>query len=712
MRCGHIVRFSRIAVLAVLVGVQLALIASPGLATQPVRNTAPDVAGQWSPVLNWPLVAIHAELLPTGNVLMWDAWNDDGASARIWHPDSQAFVAAPESYAHLFCSGHTALADGKQLVIGGHNGSSAYGIVSTETYDPASGNWTPAANMHVARWYPSATTLSDGRVLALGGQSTPDVYAEIPEIYDPSANTWTQLPTAQLNVDEYPHVYVTPAGKVFLNAGPDGHSRALDIGSQIWTDLGVNPASTGITAMYRPGKIISAGGDSGAYGDPVRDITAVIDLNQPTPSWRQTSAMHLARSLHNLVVLPDGNVLAIGGSTIAGLTSTTGRLEAEMWDVGAEAWTTMAAMHDPRMYHSTALLLPDGRVLVAGGGRIDPAPDYLTAEIYSPPYLFKGVRPTISSAPATVTYGAAMTVQTPDAANIASVALVRLSSVTHSFNMEQRFIDLPFAAGASSLNVQSPANANLAPPGYYMLFVVNASGVPSVAKIVQVVSHVASVTLTGPPDGGTVSGTAIALAATAVTDVGVASAQFLLDGAPFGPAVTSAPYATVWNSTTATNGTHTIGAQIRDILGNAILAPVRTVTVANSPPLALATITPASGPSTGGSEVTITGSGFQSGTTVTFGSIPATAVTVVGGTTITAVTPAHGVGAVSVTAANPGGQSVTLDAGFTYGTANPLPGAKPTVPSGMTAPNPLPSAARPTAPPAQGGTPVPAPQRR
>ncbi|HTU00284.1 MAG TPA: galactose oxidase early set domain-containing protein, partial [Candidatus Sulfotelmatobacter sp.] len=149
-------------------------------------------------------------------------------------------------------------------------------------------------------------------------------------------------------------------------------------------------------------------------------------------------------------------------------------------------WSLMSSMQMARTYHEVALLLPDGRVLVGGGGGCCGAPDQYNAEIFSPPYLFKGPRPTIASMASTATYGAQVFVTTPDAASIASVALMRLGSVTHQFDRDQRYLPLAFTSGGNGLNVTMPANSNLAPPGDYMLFIVNGSGIPSVAAMVTI----------------------------------------------------------------------------------------------------------------------------------------------------------------------------------------------------------------------------------
>ena len=246
----------------------------------------------------------------------------------------------------------------------------------------------------------------------------------------------------------------------------------------------------GSAVMYRPGKILKSGTAAANNGSTEASGAAayVLDMTAAVPTWRQTNSMHFPRSYHTLTVLPDGTVLVTGGGMTKDSTDVADAVyDAEIWSPQTETWTTVSRMQRPRLYHSTALLLPDGRVLVAGGGRNSRSSlKELNAEIYSPPYLFNGPRPTITAIPSSVAYGSNLTVQTPNAATITSVALLRPGSMTHGFNQEQRFIPLTFQQATGALTVQAPANANLAPPGYYMLFILNSSGVPSVASFIRV----------------------------------------------------------------------------------------------------------------------------------------------------------------------------------------------------------------------------------
>ncbi len=565
---------------------------------------APSDEGAWSAPVSWPLVAVHLSLTPTGQVLAIDGFDDATNSERLWDPQTGIFTAVPYGR-NLFCSGHIQLPDGRTLIVGGHVG--AYdGLQDTTLFDSTTRTYVRGADMSVPRWYPTATQLPDGRVLTFAGDSivqdrpgqlppfSDASVNSLPSTYDPRTNTWTDHPGARLTTPLYPYMFVLSDGRV-LDVGPDTTTRALNTSSWTWSVVGESPFDGHSAVMYRPNKIMK----SGAWADPDFRLgsafnshgrTAVIDMNAATPAWRETASMSNARSYHNLTLLPDGTVLASGGGTRSdGVDIARSVLPAEIWNPDTETWTTAASLQNGRLYHSTALLLPDGRVLMAGGGQLpgSSAVNQRNAEIYSPPYLFKGPRPTIGSSPSTMTYGTSFNVSTPDAARIAKVSLIRSPSVTHAIDMNQRFQFLPFTAGAGSLTVQAPANANLAPPGDYLLFLVDTDGVPSVGRFVRGAAPPdttpPSVSVTAPTGGSTVSNT-IPVTATAADDDSVAGVRFELDGASLGAEDTSAPYSVSWDTRTATNGSHTLTAVARDIAGNATTSAPVAVTVGNTGP--------------------------------------------------------------------------------------------------------------------------------
>jgi hypothetical protein len=193
----------------------------------------------------------------------------------------------------------------------------------------------------------------------------------------------------------------------------------------------------------------------------------------------------------NLTILADGTVLATGGSSACGFTNESGVVyPAEVWNPATEQWSVLASMRVFRVYHSTAILLPDGRVLSAGSGDNDASTSQHSAEVFTPPYLYSSdgtlaSRPTYSLSATVLGYGQPVTISSPDAASISKVTLIHLSAVTHAFNESQRLNTLSFTVDPSgtSLTVTTPSSGNLAPPGPYMLFVINSSGVPSVAQI-------------------------------------------------------------------------------------------------------------------------------------------------------------------------------------------------------------------------------------
>ena len=451
-------------------------------------SSDPSVIGSWGPVMNWPLVALHMTLMPNGKVLVWDD-HTNGTGAGVFDPATNAVTTIPFNNANLFCAGHNLLPDGRVFVAGGHQAVHV-GIANTTLFSPTTQNWSNAQQMAVGRWYPTVTTLPDGRMLTLSGEiNCDDCNALIPEIFNPATGNWTTLPNAPLDLPYYPHAFVLPNGRIIVTGANKRETQTymLDVASQLWTTVDTLRLHAGSSVMYLPGKFMKSGRgrDPDLPGAPSVETTYVLDMTTGTPQWRQTASMAYPRTQHNLTLLPDGSVLATGGGINSDVFDPNAPiLQPELWDPVTETWTLMASMQIPRIYHSTAALMPDGRVLSAGGGRW--GPDHLDAEFYSPPYLFKGPRPTITSAPSSVGWGANFFVGTPNGANIGAVNLLRLSSVTHAFNMNQRFVKLTFQQTAGGLTVQSPANANLAPPGHYMLFILDNNGVPSVASIVRI----------------------------------------------------------------------------------------------------------------------------------------------------------------------------------------------------------------------------------
>lgn len=479
----------------------------------------PELVGQWSELMEWPVVAIHAHLLPTGEVLFWDRHDfvdgdpqaqelSPGSHAvgaadtkpRLWNPvtGQLRFAALPPTGYDLFCAGHAFLPSGLLHVAGGHILDNV-GLPSAAVYDAAADRWTQLADMSEGRWYPTNTALDDGDVLVISGTiDCIDLDGDLkcdravqnltPEVWEAATGSWRPLTTAQLALPLYPFMYLMPEGQV-CTFGPQSQAQCLaTAGTGAWSSL---PASGlnrdyGSSVLYDDGRVLIVGG-----GLSPTASAQIIDLTQPTPAWSATGSMSFRRRQLNATLLPDGSVLATGGTAAAGFNNATGAVyAAEVWKPASGHWTQLAAMAETRIYHSTALLLPDGRVLSAGGGhpsdRVNGDPDHFNAEIYSPPYLFRGPRPVIAAAPARVTYGETFQVTTPDAASIAAVNWLRLGSVTHAFNQNQRINHLTFTSSVGGVAVTAPADANLCPPGHYMLFLINGNGVPSLASLVQI----------------------------------------------------------------------------------------------------------------------------------------------------------------------------------------------------------------------------------
>jgi hypothetical protein len=409
------------------------------------------------------------------------------------------------------------LSDGRLFVAGGHI-ADAVGEPRACIYDPVKDLWTEMPRMNAGRWYPSCLTLPSGDVLTIAGDIgqkggvnlVPQVFVvgdnSLKNLGHPTSH-WRSLTGAQAAVPNYPLLHVAPNGQVFM-AGRLKQTKYLDTsGKGKWTTVGDQSVQRyfGSSVMYEPGKVLVLGGN-----EPPVKTAEIIDLNKSKPKWQKTDSMYYARIMQNATLLADGTVFVSGGSSTSALNGAAAAVSiTELWDPKTGHWTKMHAQHERRLYHSTAILLPDGTVLSAGGGEPDgggadrpidliKAPLYSlnlnahrNAQIFSPPYLFRGPRPVINSSPQSVGYGAKFQVMTPSS-RIQRVTLVRLSSTTHGQNFNQRFNELSFTyqgRGAKTrvvpLTVTAPPNRNVAPPGHYLLFILDTLGVPSVAKIIR-----------------------------------------------------------------------------------------------------------------------------------------------------------------------------------------------------------------------------------
>ena len=567
---------------------------------------APQDVGEWGPVVDWPVVGVHVALLSDGKVLAYDSIGDtatenypvhDHTRATVWDPATGIQTPVNVENFNVFCSGLAHLLDGRLFLAGGNKDAQLNGIVQTHIFDPAGYSWSLGPNMAAGRWYPSVTPLHNGEMLITSGRvNTPEVRT--------LAGGLRALSTASLSLPLYPWMDVAPDGRAFYS-GPDQTLRALDTsGTGAWQSLGQRDTINrdyGGHALFDVGKTLVAG------GGPSSKDARVIDVNGTSPVVSATAPMAFGRRQHNLTVLADGSVLATGGlSSGAGLVDlNAGVYPAELWNPVTGQWRTLAAMQITRQYHSTALLLADGRVLSSGGGICGTCDQvgYLgkNAEVFSPPYLFEAdgtlaPRPVIDAAPASSGYDAPIEIATGNPAAIAKVGLVRLSAVTHSDNMEQRYIPLSFTRGATSLTATAPTNANVAPPGPYMLFLVDTNGVPSVAHMVTVQSGASppTVTLTQPANGATFAAPAtVSLAASASDDGTVTRVEFFNGAAKLGED-TTAPYSFTWGGVGA--GTYTITARATDDLGTSTTSAPSTITVsaANTAPIVSIT-SPANG---------------------------------------------------------------------------------------------------------------------
>lgn len=456
------------------------------------------VQGQWTtlPFL-MPINPVHMALMNDGKVLIVSGSGslptNTSYAAAVWDPQSGALTVQPLAW-DMFCNGMAILPDGRPLVVGGTvQYDPFFGARTTAAYDPATGAFTNQASMAHGRWYPTVISLGDGSLMTFSGLSDTGATNTTVEIFKAGAG-WSPEYAAPWTPPLYPRLHLLPNGTVFYS-GSTTSSSLFDPVTHIWK---LNVAQTnyaiersyGTSVLlpltpansYKPTVMIMGG------GDPATATTELIDLSAASPQWVFGPPMSQARVQMNATLLPNGKVVALGGS-VNEENDSTASFNTDLYDPATNTFTTGAPNVFPRLYHSNALLLPDATVLVTGS---NPARGIYEqhSEIYSPGYLFKAdgspaTRPVIAAATTTLVYGGAFQVQTPDAARIGTVVLMRPGAPTHSFDMEQRLVGLAFTVGSGVLNVTAPSSGQIAPPGYYMLFIVDSAGVPSIAQFVQ-----------------------------------------------------------------------------------------------------------------------------------------------------------------------------------------------------------------------------------
>ncbi|HEX5576394.1 MAG TPA: PKD domain-containing protein [Gemmatimonadales bacterium] len=445
--------------------------------------------GSWTAPFAWPIVPLQVSLLPNGKVL---AWGHTG-QPQVWDPETGSFTEVTEPV-ELFCAGQTLLADGRVLAAGGHI-TNGHGLPAISIFDWRSNSWSSANLMQRGRWYPTATTLGTGEVVITAGRDQNGSVVTIPEIW--SGGTIRPLTNASLTLPYYPRMLLAPNGKLFYVGEPQTSRYLNPTGSGSWSIVGnrlYGQRDYGAAVMYEPGKILYVGGGR------TTNTAEIIDLNQDAPAWQWTGSMVFRRRHLNATLLPTGEVLVTGGVAGTAFNDLTQAVHAaEIWSPASGAWTTLASNVVNRGYHAVSLLLPDGRVLHAGSGNGAGAPSERNGEIFSPPYLSQGPRPTITDAPTAVPYGGSITVVTPDAGDIDKVSLIRMGSTTHAFDANQRFEWLSFTRSGGALTIQAPDNRNRTPPGYYLLFILNGAKVPSKGRIIQVGSTSEPVPLPAGP---------------------------------------------------------------------------------------------------------------------------------------------------------------------------------------------------------------------
>jgi hypothetical protein len=476
-----------------------------------IRLCGPAARGKWDTPYETqlpdgtPYHIAHAIVLRTGKVLFLPEANLK--TTMLWDPSDlvnpqfEFMVDQPDEF--LFCTGHTHMTDGRVLVAGGGGGGPS-GVNRAYKFDPVAKTWTrTGSDMSQARWYPTLVTLADDcHILVVGGAPSNNTT----EIYDEATDSFAMMtgPNSTRSFPQlYPGLHLLPTGEVFYSRtgfgsagpGPGGAGDPLNTNAYLRFSGPTTGAWNEIADIaefpdrVRGMSVLIGGCDPhmahvlvvGGTSAPGSETAQMIHLSTLTPTWEMPMNVPggVARNNVSAVLLPDGNVFVCGGTADPSAPCA-------MFDPEADSWTEMARLNYRKQYHSVAVLLPSGKVAATGGSNFGGGASVI--EIFSPPYLFKGPRPQITSVPAQANFGTQVAIESPNADDIKKVVLVRPMAVTHQTDTEQRVIELAFTRKGYTIKAKAP-NPHVphhSPRGYYMLFILNGKGVPSEGRFIRI----------------------------------------------------------------------------------------------------------------------------------------------------------------------------------------------------------------------------------
>src|SRR6266576_1833002 len=593
---------------------------------QTCPTNVPHMTGTWTVLpYQMPINPISANLLPNGKVLIVagsenDARNNSrGAEsyrAAVWNPSgtNESSISVQNLTYDVFCSGTATLFDGRSLIVGGTSDYSFTGENRASIFNPVTSQYVQSQNMLDGRWYATATALADGRIMAMSGLTQTGGTSRTIEIYDlqRAGAGWNPPTSVPFTPPLYPRLELLPGGKVFYTGHGSGTSSAnawiFDPATGGWTQsarTNVNRSygSSVLLPLLPPSyvpRVMNFGG-----GSPATTSTDIIDLSVATPSYTAGPNMSTGRIQMNAVILPNGKVLAEGGSVNNEAPDTPGKT-ADLYDPVSNTMSSAGTAAYSRLYHSTALLLPDATVLSMGSNPGDRGRYEAAIEIYTPSYLYDSNdhlittnRPQITalSFSGPMHYATPFSVSYTSTSPISSVVLIRPGSATHASDMEQRLIGLcgatsPCTASNNTLSLTTPPDGSIAPPGYYMLFLLDSAGVPSKAWFIQLTPNSYSLV---PPSGAitTPSGDMMITAGSAInfgTNTSAANYSWVFPGG--NPATSTAQ--NPGNVTFGAPGMYTISLTVIDATGNSDPSPpTRTITVLPTSPDFSITVGPA-----------------------------------------------------------------------------------------------------------------------